>query len=352
MELDELKISQSEYYINSIARLGNEPNAKNEYGLKRMTARELKEYLMRPSLLFYEKFNNLVNILSGLDENDEITEDSILGLIHTGIPSIPTLYDLVVAIRDADGDLLDYISAGDGQTLRELIDSKQETLVSGTNIKTINNQSLLGSGNINISGGGGGGTTDYNDLTNKPAIDSVELSAATTLSDIGAEASANKDDSIPTTPDAGHYPTTAAVKDYVDGKHTDIVFYSNNSGVSVSSTFTPANTLAYNKFGRYYVTIDMDNYGSGTMPTHPMTIFVNPDNSDMGYFSGYGIFYDPSYTVMVWVGLKKESADYKFFALVVFSDVDFGINDFTYVINTAKAIATGQATLKSFGMLT
>ena len=31
---------------------------------------------------------------------------------------------------------------------------KQDTLVSGTNIKTINDQSLLGSGNINISGGG------------------------------------------------------------------------------------------------------------------------------------------------------------------------------------------------------
>ena len=32
----------------------------------------------------------------------------------------------------------------------------QEKLTSGTNIKTINNQSLLGSGNINISGGSGG----------------------------------------------------------------------------------------------------------------------------------------------------------------------------------------------------
>lgn len=31
----------------------------------------------------------------------------------------------------------------------------QDKLVSGTNIKTVNNQSLLGSGNINISGGGG-----------------------------------------------------------------------------------------------------------------------------------------------------------------------------------------------------
>lgn len=31
---------------------------------------------------------------------------------------------------------------------------KQDTLVSGTNIKTVNNQSLLGSGNITITGGG------------------------------------------------------------------------------------------------------------------------------------------------------------------------------------------------------
>lgn len=36
--------------------------------------------------------------------------------------------------------------------------TKQDTLVSGTNIKTVNGNSLLGSGNITISGGGGGGT--------------------------------------------------------------------------------------------------------------------------------------------------------------------------------------------------
>ena len=35
--------------------------------------------------------------------------------------------------------------------------SKQDTLISGTNIKTINNNSILGSGNLVISGGGGGG---------------------------------------------------------------------------------------------------------------------------------------------------------------------------------------------------
>ena len=37
---------------------------------------------------------------------------------------------------------------------------KQDALVSGTNIKTINNESILGSGNITIQGGGGSVTTD------------------------------------------------------------------------------------------------------------------------------------------------------------------------------------------------
>ena len=41
----------------------------------------------------------------------------------------------------------------DIQTL--ILQFAQEKLVSGTNLKTINNQSLLGSGNISISGGGG-----------------------------------------------------------------------------------------------------------------------------------------------------------------------------------------------------
>lgn len=37
----------------------------------------------------------------------------------------------------------------------DAVTSKQDALVSGTNIKTVNNESLLGSGNITIQGGGG-----------------------------------------------------------------------------------------------------------------------------------------------------------------------------------------------------
>ena len=39
------------------------------------------------------------------------------------------------------------------------LEDKQDTLVSGTNIKTINGTSILGSGNISIEGGSGSGTT-------------------------------------------------------------------------------------------------------------------------------------------------------------------------------------------------
>ena len=55
---------------------------------------------------------------------------------------------------------------------QDLLDAKQETLVSGTNIKTINNESLLGSGNITIQGGGADnvywatyGTTTYSQVS-------------------------------------------------------------------------------------------------------------------------------------------------------------------------------------------
>lgn len=54
-------------------------------------------------------------------------------------------------ISDAQGgDLSNYYTKGETDTL---LGEKQPTLVSGTNIKTINNESLLGEGNIDIQGG-------------------------------------------------------------------------------------------------------------------------------------------------------------------------------------------------------
>lgn len=54
----------------------------------------------------------------------------------------------------------------------QLKNNKQDKLVSGTNIKTINNQNLLGNGNITIQGGG---TSDYESLSNLPSINDEQL---------------------------------------------------------------------------------------------------------------------------------------------------------------------------------
>ena len=50
--------------------------------------------------------------------------------------------------------------ASDLEPLKTSIGNKQDTLVSGTNIKTINGESILGSGNITISGGSGSGLAE------------------------------------------------------------------------------------------------------------------------------------------------------------------------------------------------
>lgn len=66
------------------------------------------------------------------------------------------------------------------------LNGKQDALVSGTNIKTINNESILGSGNIDIQGGGGGSSYSAGtgiDITNDViSVSGVVMSSAITTS--------------------------------------------------------------------------------------------------------------------------------------------------------------------------
>ncbi len=73
--------------------------------------------------------------------------------------------------------------------LERKIDTKQDKLVSGTNIKTIGGESLLGSGDIAIS-------TDYEDLTSKPSINGTTLTGNRVLVSKINNTSPNSDGSI------------------------------------------------------------------------------------------------------------------------------------------------------------
>ena len=65
--------------------------------------------------------------------------------------------------------------------------TKQDTLVSGQNIKTINGSSVLGSGDITIDTG----TNNYNNLSNKPSINGIVLEGNKTSEDLGIDILAN-----------------------------------------------------------------------------------------------------------------------------------------------------------------
>lgn len=69
----------------------------------------------------------------------------------------------------------------------DLQNNKQDVLISGENIKTINNESILGNGNIEIDVG----SINYNDLENKPKINNVELNGNMSLSELGIQPSGN-----------------------------------------------------------------------------------------------------------------------------------------------------------------
>ena len=92
-----------------------------------------------------------ITIQGGGNPTVELTQAEYDALVTAGTVSADTYY----IITDAQaGDLTNYYTKTETNTL---LGGKQATLVSGTNIKTINNESILGSGNIDIQGGGGGG---------------------------------------------------------------------------------------------------------------------------------------------------------------------------------------------------
>lgn len=68
-----------------------------------------------------------------------------------------------------------------------LQNNKQDVLISGENIKTINNESILGTGNIEIDVG----SINYNELENKPKINNIELTGNKTLNNLGIQPAGN-----------------------------------------------------------------------------------------------------------------------------------------------------------------
>ena len=99
---------------------------------------------------------------SGLDTAKDFT-------FTFGIPKGEPGEDGASEWGDITGDISDQTD------LVSALQGKQNVLVSGTSIKTINNESLLGSGNITVAA-----SSDWSDITNKPNFATVATSGSYT----------------------------------------------------------------------------------------------------------------------------------------------------------------------------
>lgn len=145
--------------------------------------------------------------------------------------SLASLESDITSIKAKNTDQDKSIQANQ-EAITGLTTSKQDKLVSGTNIKTINNQSILGEGNITIQGGGSSvtvdselSTTSENPVQNKvitTKIDSVEteLGNKANASDIPTKTSQLDNDSGFTT--KGDVASTYATKESVDTEFASV----------------------------------------------------------------------------------------------------------------------------------
>ena len=174
------------------------------------------------------------------------------------------------------------------------IDGAQEELVSGTNIKTINNESILGSGNITIQGGGGGDVNVIESITFNGSAVPVDSSKNAAITYTAPVTSVNGNTgavtiSVPTkvsdlTNDSGF------ITSYTE---TDPVF-----SASAAASITSSDITAWNGkstfSGSYNDLTDKPTLFSGdyndlsnkpTIPTVPTN--VSAFTNDAGYITDY-----------------------------------------------------------------
>lgn len=152
----------------------------------------------------------------------------------------------------------------------------QETLVSGTNIKTINNQSILGSGNITIQGGSGGGETVI-ELT-QAQYDALSAYAPDTTYIITDAQAINMDD----------YATTADT----EAIETDIAILSG----SVADKADKANVTARGSGDRYWPGWNTQGVITGGTAYYAKQLNINGSGRDIMSPSNtnFGTIYAPT----------------------------------------------------------
>ena len=151
------------------------------------------QLVVTPSLFDIELVEGAGNTSEGVTAEVIISVEEVVGQARDAALAAENAAESANAAADSASDAADRANdAADAATeaiagLDDRLAAKQDTLVSGVNIKTINNLSLLGSGNITIQGGGGEqvqsdwAETDSSNpayIKNKPTLATVATSGS------------------------------------------------------------------------------------------------------------------------------------------------------------------------------
>lgn len=189
--------------------------------------------------------------------------------------------DVIDAQHKLSADLVDDSTTTNkftNATEKQTWNNKQDALVSGTNIKTINNESILGGGNITIQGGSGSQVqSDWNQtdstaddfIKNKPTIPTVPTNVSAFTNDAGyltshQDISGKEDKMVVVAVDSGT-TLTAAVGNYYrftydvgtlditlptpTGSNAQSVLFFMTTGASPAVTFTSTGNTIYKNDG-------------------------------------------------------------------------------------------------------
>ena len=126
--------------------------------------------------------------------------------------------------------------------------------------KTIPDEVLLALASKN-SGGGSGGTTNYNELNNKPQIAGVTLSGNKSLSDLGIAASTDIPTSLSAlTEDSTHRTVTDSEKSAWNGKQSALPVTVSGDDVTFSGSITDGEGNTLTTLGELGLSVDSEGY--------------------------------------------------------------------------------------------
>lgn len=153
--------------------------------------------------------------------------------------------------------------------LTSLHSTKQDNLVSGENIKTLNNQSLLGSGNITIQGGGGGSVVELTkaqyDALDPPAADTTYIITDADVVDLDDYAPASGLTELSGT--VATINSNYATKQNVTARSTNWIPGWNNQGIITGGTQIYTGNINVNGTGKTIYQQGSGNLGNIFAPT-------------------------------------------------------------------------------------